>query len=279
MVVFPNAKINLGLNVVKKRNDGYHNIESVFVPIPITDALEINQNKLGKTQFSCSGIKIPSDGKANLVERAFSIMQSKYNIPSVDLDLLKQIPIGAGLGGGSADAAACILGLNDLFQLQLNENELFNLAGQLGADCAFFLKNKMVYSEGIGDEFSDFFVDLSQLHFIVVYPNIHVSTVEAYKHIKPCKPDKNIREILNNPVETWKKELKNDFEKSVFIQCPEIGEIKQELYNLGATYASMSGSGSAVFGIFKEAPVISFSHLGKSWKFNIPCPSSKEKSK
>ena len=129
MVVFPNAKINLGLNVVKKRNDGYHNIESVFVPIPITDALEINQNKLGKTQFSCSGIKIPSDGKANLVERAFSIMQSKYNIPSVDLDLLKQIPIGAGLGGGSADAAACILGLNDFSNILAKITECKKIAG------------------------------------------------------------------------------------------------------------------------------------------------------
>lgn len=269
MVTFPNAKINLGLHITEKRADGYHNIESVFVPVPINDALEITKNKTNKTNFSSAGIKIPSDGKPNLVERAFSIVQSKYQIPNVDIELLKQIPIGAGLGGGSADAAACILSFNKLFDLQLSEKELLSLAGQLGADCAFFIKNKIMYVEGIGDRFTDLALDLSKYHFVVVYPNIHVSTAEAYKHVSPKTPSNNIRDILAKPIETWKHELKNDFENSVFKQHPKIEKVKQHLYESGAIYASMSGSGSTVFGIFKNVPEADFENLGKNWNFSL----------
>lgn len=269
MVVFPNAKINLGLHITGKRLDGYHNIESVFIPIPITDALEITKNKKEKTDFISSGIKIPSDGKSNLVERAFSLVRKEFEIPTVDLELLKNIPIGAGLGGGSADAAKCILGLNTLFNLQLSEKKLLELSGQLGADCAFFIKNKTMYARGIGDIFTDIDVNLSNYHFVVVYPNIHISTVNAYKYIKPKKPIKSIKDILKQPIETWKKELKNDFEYSVFKQHPEIRAVKEEIYDSGAIYASMSGSGSTVFGIFKNPPKTNFKHLGKHWSFSL----------
>ncbi len=267
MVIFPNAKINLGLHITEKRPDGYHNIESVFIPVPINDAMEITQNENEKTTFSSTGIKIPSDGKPNLVERAFSILQSKYQIPTVDIELIKNIPIGSGLGGGSADAAACILSLNQLFDLQISEKELLSLAGQLGADCAFFIKNKIMYIEGIGDKFTDITLDLSNYHIVVVYPNIHVSSADAYKHIAPKKPSSNIREILAKPIETWKNELKNDFEISVFKQHPKIEKVKQDLYDSGAIYASMSGSGSTVYGIFKNAPETNFESIGKNWSF------------
>ena len=269
MVIFPNAKINLGLHIIEKRPDGYHNIESVFIPVPINDALEITKNKNEKTTFSSTGIKIPSDGKPNLIERAFSILQSKYPIPAVDIELIKNIPIGAGLGGGSSDAAACILILNKLFDLQLSEKEQINIASQLGADCPFFVKNKIMYVEGIGDEFTDINLDLSNYHFVVIYPNIHVSTADAYKHVNPQKPSSNIRKILDKPIEKWKNELKNDFEISVFKQYPKIEKVKQELYDSGAIYASMSGSGSTVFGIFKNDPKTNFDTLGKNWDFSI----------
>lgn len=268
MVVFPNAKINLGLNIVEKRPDGYHNIESVFMPIPITDALEITINNASKTKFSSSGIDIPSDGKPNLVERAWMILNEEYNIPTVDLDLLKKIPIGAGLGGGSADAASAILGLNDLFNLNISEEKLLLLASKLGADCAFFVKNKPVYAEGIGDDFSDFPFDLSSYHFVIIYPNIHVSTPEAYKHVTPNASLKDIRVTLKQPIETWKDELFNDFESSVFKQYPKIEKVKEALYNAGAIYASMSGSGSTLFGIFQDAPSKEkFKNLGQRWAF------------
>ena len=269
MVVFPNAKINLGLHITEKRPDGYHNIESVFVPVPIYDALEITQNSGDKTKFSSTGIEIPSDGKSNLVERAFSIIHSKYQIPTVDVELLKKIPIGAGLGGGSADAAACILSLNKICDLQLPEKELLNLASQLGADCTFFIKNKTMYAEGIGDDFTHINLDLSKYHFVVVYPNIHVSTADAYKHVTPQQPSNNIKEILAEPIETWGNKLKNDFEISVFKQYPKIEKVKKQLYDCGAIYASMSGSGSTVFGIFKNTPETNFEALGKSWNFTL----------
>ena len=269
MVFFPNAKINLGLHITSKRGDGYHNIESVFMPIPINDALEITINNSQKTIFSSTGIDIPSDGKPNLVERAWNILNSEYNIPTVDLDLIKKIPIGAGLGGGSSDAAACILGLNEMFELNLSEKELLSVASQLGADCAFFVKNKPVYAEGIGDVFSEIELNLNGLHFIVIYPNIHVSTPKAYKHVIPKLPQKNIRDILSKPIQNWKEELKNDFENSVFTQFPKIRDVKQILYDEGAEYASMSGSGSSIFGIFEKEPTGNFNEFGNVWKFNL----------
>jgi len=268
MVFFPNAKINLGLNIVEKRADGYHNIESVFMPIPIYDALEITEN-LTETIFSSSGIPIPDNGEPNLVERAWLLLKEEFDIPTVDLDLLKKIPIGAGLGGGSADAASCILGLNKIFNLKITEEKISTIASKLGADCAFFIKNKPVFAEGVGDQFTPIEVNLKGKHFVVIYPNIHVSTPEAYKHVKPRGVGKSIKEILKQPVKSWKGELINDFEYSVFQQYPFIQEVKNELYSNGALYASLSGSGSTVFGVFDEKPEITFSKEVQRWDFNL----------
>ncbi|MDG1517308.1 MAG: 4-(cytidine 5'-diphospho)-2-C-methyl-D-erythritol kinase [Flavobacteriales bacterium] len=268
MVFFPNAKINLGLNIIEKRPDGYHNIESVFMPIPIHDALEIIENST-ETKFSSSGISIPDNGEPNLVERAWLLLKEEFNIPTVDLDLLKKIPIGAGLGGGSADAASCILGLNNIFNLNITEEKLLKIASKLGADCAFFIKNKPVFAQGIGDQFTPIGLNLKGKHFVIIYPNIHVSTPEAYKYVKPRNLGKSIKEILKQPIESWKGVLKNDFEHSVFQQYPFIKEVKNELYSNGAIYASLSGSGSTVFGIFDKKPEIKFSKEVQRWDFNL----------
>jgi 4-diphosphocytidyl-2-C-methyl-D-erythritol kinase len=183
--------------------------------------------------------------------------------------LIKKIPIGAGLGGGSSDAATCILGLNKMFELNIPEEKLLDLTSQLGADCAFFIKNKPVYAKGIGDDFSDLEINLNGLHFVVIYPNIHVSTPNAYKYIIPKQPQSDIRKIVREPVEYWKNNLKNDFEESVFNQYPTIKKIKDILYEAGAVYASMSGSGSTLFGIFKEEPSNKFNKYGQVWQFTL----------
>lgn len=269
MVVFPNAKINLGLHITEKRPDGYHNIESVFYPIPVSDVLEITENQGDKTNFKALGIDIPSDGKPNLVEQAWSLVNSIHPIPFVDLELLKNIPIGAGLGGGSSDAAFCIRGLNELFNLKMSEETILQLAGELGADCAFFVKNQPVYAEGIGDIFSRTKVNLKGKHILLIYPNIHVSTPIAYKHVIPRKPENDIREVLQQPIETWKNKLVNNFEASVFKEFPRIKEIKNKLYEEGALYASMSGSGSSIFGIFNSEPKFKLPENIQHWSIQL----------
>jgi 4-diphosphocytidyl-2-C-methyl-D-erythritol kinase len=269
MVVFPNAKINLGLHITEKRPDGYHNIESVFYPIQLTDALEITENKSNKNKFEAIGVEIPKDGKLNLVEQAWEIVNSYTPIPRVDLDLLKKIPIGAGLGGGSSDAAFCITGLNQLFKLDIPENKMLEMAGELGADCAFFVKNKATYAEGVGDEFTDVEFSLAGKFLVLVYPNIHVSTPIAYKHVVPTKPKYNIKEILRLPIEAWKDKLENNFEASVFKEYPLIETIKNTLYNQGAQYASMSGSGSSIFGIYDTEPQITFDENVQFWTLKL----------
>ena len=269
MVVFPNAKINLGLHITSKRADGYHNIESVFYPIPLNDALEITENKLKKNNFNTIGIKIPQNGKLNLVEQAWEIVNEFKAIPNVDLELLKNIPIGAGLGGGSSDAAFCIKGLNKLFNLKIEEGKVLEMAGRLGADCAFFVKNKAIYAEGIGDEFSDLNLTLKGKFLVLVYPNIHVSTPIAYKHVVPSQPKFDIKKVLKSPIEDWKSKLVNNFESSVFVEYPFIESIKNKLYEKGALYASMSGSGSSVYGIYDTEPEIKFDENIKFWTLRL----------
>lgn len=273
MIVFPNAKINLGLHITGKRADGYHNIESVFVPIPINDVLEITENNEQKSIFTSTGINIPNDGKPNLVEQAWQLLKNEFNIPAVDLDLLKIIPIGAGLGGGSADAAACLQGLNELFSLELSEDKLLTIASKLGADCAFFIKNKPVFAKGVGNEFNEINFDINQqfknLHIVIIYPNIHVSTPLAYKHVAPHAPKNNLLTTLQLPVHEWKNKLVNDFETSVFTSFPEISAVKNNLYENGALYAAMSGSGSTLFGIFKNKPELEQLKNYKRWDFSF----------
>ncbi|ELR70522.1 4-diphosphocytidyl-2-C-methyl-D-erythritol kinase [Fulvivirga imtechensis AK7] len=253
MVVFPNAKINLGLNILSKREDGYHNISSAFYPIPLQDVLEMLPAK--QLQFDTSGLGIPGNTESNLILKAYHLLQSKYNLPPVHIHLHKVIPMGAGLGGGSADAAYAIKVLNELFELGLTPDTMEGYAGYLGSDCPFFIRNKPILAEGTGNVFSDIAIDLSGKWLVLICPNIHVSTVEAYSRVNTGKPQYNLKETIETtPIAEWKDRVKNDFEDSVFQLHPHLAEIKDELYRLGAAYASMTGSGSSIYGLFEADP-------------------------
>lgn len=253
MVLFPNAKINIGLNVTEKRNDGFHNIESIFYPVfELYDVLEIV--KCEELKFTSTGIEIPGSKKDNLCLKAYQLLKQDFNISPVHIYLLKVIPIGAGLGGGSADAAFTLKGLNDLFDLKLTDEQLISYAQKLGSDCAFFIKNKPVYAFNKGDEFGDIELDLLTFEIKIEYPNIHIGTAEAYAGIQPKEPVKNIKSLIAEvPIENWKETIKNDFEESIFPNHPEIKELKEKMYKNGAVYASMTGSGSAVYGVFERS--------------------------
>ncbi len=252
MITFPNAKINIGLNVVDTRPDGYHNLETIFYPVKLSDALEVIEAE--ETAFTSSGIEIDAAPENNLVFRAYSLLAADFDLPPVKMHLHKVIPFGAGLGGGSADAAFALKMLNDYFSLGLSAEQLENYAARIGADCPFFIQNKPTFAHGIGDQFKPVNLDLSAYEIVVIKPPFAVSTPQAYQNIIPAKPDFNLLKIENLPIEEWKTVVKNDFEKSVFPQFSEIEKLKEKLYEAGAVYASMSGSGSAVFGIFRHLP-------------------------
>ena len=256
MITFPNAKINIGLNIVEKRSDGFHNIESVFYPVGLSDALEVIENTDKTTErivFSSSGIEIPGDSSNNLCCHAFHLIAKDYSLPNVKIHLHKHIPIGAGLGGGSADAAFFIRLLNEKFELGLAWGEMHHYAKQLGSDCSFFVSNKTAFVEGRGDIFESIKLDLSNYNIVLIYPNIHVNTAKAYSGVHPKKSIRSLEnDILNLPMELWKNYIQNDFEDSMFFQFPELKKIKEALYSNGAIYASMSGSGSTLYGIFKN---------------------------
>jgi 4-diphosphocytidyl-2-C-methyl-D-erythritol kinase len=254
MISFPNAKINLGLHIVSKRPDGYHNIETVFYPIHWCDVLEVVPAKEKKGRFIQTGIAIEDDLQKNLVMKAYRLLKIPFDIPEIDIYLRKNIPFGAGLGGGSADAAFMLQLLNDFADLHLSVGQLEEYAVRIGADCAFFIQNKPLFAEETGTVFTPINLSLKGYYLILVKPDIHVSTQEAYAKVKPQSPVESIRDIIQSPITTWKDKLVNDFENSIFVQYPEIGEIKQKMYDQGAVYASMSGSGSSVFGLFKDIP-------------------------
>lgn len=252
MIAFPNAKINIGLNVIEKRPDGFHNIESIFFPIlDVKDILEIVENfDSSDVVFSSSGITIPGNKNENLCLKAYHLIKNDFDIPPVKIHLHKIIPIGAGLGGGSSDAAFTLKILNQLFHLEISQKKLLEYARQLGSDCAFFIVNKPIYAFNKGDEFYDVELNLNNYKILVDYPSIHISTADAYAGITPKKPRYSILELIKNPIESWKNNIFNDFEKSILKKFPEIEESKIKMYQNGAIYASMTGSGSAVFGIF-----------------------------
>ena len=260
MITFPIAKINLGLNVVEKRPDGYHNLQTVFYPVPIMDALEIvPMNEGFPSDVDCdlkvTNIHIEGDEQRNLVVRAYRLLKQDFpSLPRIHTHLWKGIPTQAGMGGGSSDCAYMIRILNETFDLQLTDEQMQRYAAQLGADCAFFIKSIPCYAEGIGEKLVPISLDLSGWHIGVVRPDIPIPTKEAFSRIHPHYPELNCREVVMQPVETWHNTLVNDFEESVFALYPEIGAIKEQLYKMGATYAAMSGSGSALFGLFKEKP-------------------------
>lgn len=269
MIVFPNIKINLGLSITEKRPDGYHNLETVFYPVALEDALEIRtlpkaEKKITLHQY---GMEIAGNPEDNLVAKAYSLLDKEFHLPPVEIHLYKHIPSGAGLGGGSSDAAFMLKLLNEQFHLNLSEERLEIYAATLGADCAFFIKNKPVYAEGIGNIFSPIELSLRGYQIMIVKPDVFVSTREAFANIHPHHPEHPVKEVIRRPVAEWKDTLINDFEASVFPQHPVIGEIKEELYNQGAIYASMSGSGSSVFGLF--APESSLPEI--DWSPNTFC--------
>lgn len=256
MITFPNAKINIGLNIIEKRDDGFHNIQSCFYPVALCDALEVVENtEVGAERFtfSSSGIEIPGDATDNLCYFAYHLVSQDYPVPAVKVHLHKNIPIGAGLGGGSSDAAFFIKLLNDKFELGISWGEMHHYARQLGSDCSFFVSNKPSFAEGRGDQYESMKLDLSNYYVVLVYPNIHVNTSKAYSGVKPKTPSRSLEnDILNLPIEQWKEFVQNDFEASIFPQFPEIKNIKEKLYSKGAIYSAMSGSGSTVFGIFDK---------------------------
>ncbi|WP_422359798.1 4-(cytidine 5'-diphospho)-2-C-methyl-D-erythritol kinase [Reichenbachiella sp.] len=250
MIAFPNAKINIGLNITSKRADGYHNLSSCFLPIDWKDALEIVPTD--QFEFTSSGLDIPGDSSGNLCVKAYNLLKEKHNIPPVKMHLHKVIPMGAGLGGGSADGAFALKLLNDQFEIGLANDELEAYAKTLGADCPFFIDNKPKLVTGIGEVMEDVTVDLSGYSMVVVFPGIHVSTKTAFAGINPKEPSYDLKTILQQPPKNWQGTIINDFEKTVFAAHPEILKIKEQLLQQGAAYASMTGTGSAVFGVFGE---------------------------
>lgn len=255
MITFPNAKINLGLNIIEKRPDGYHNLETIFYPINLQDALEVTRRDTDSKEYilRVCGTSLEIDDEDNLVVKAYKLLKKDHpQMLPIDIHMYKHIPAGAGLGGGSSDAAHMIKLLNEKFLLKLSAEQMESYAAQLGADCAFFIKNKPVFATGIGNVFEPIELSLKGYHIVLVKPDIFVSTRDAFSHIKPARPSVSLKEIVKQPIENWKDSMKNDFEVSVFLKFPEVAAIKDELYDLGAVYAAMSGSGSSVYGIFKE---------------------------
>lgn len=248
------AKINIGLHVVGKRPDGYHNLETIFYPIPLYDTLEINPLDSADEpfRFRTSGIPIPGCADDNLVLSVYKQMKSEFRLPALHISLFKRIPTGAGLGGGSSDAASMMMMLNNMFHLGLTDQEMEKRIAVFGADCPFFIRRSPVYATGIGTTFQPVGLDLTGLNLVLVKPDIHVSTANAYAFVKAHPADIDLRDAVQRPVFQWKSNVKNDFEASVFPQFPGISRIKSTLYDLGATYVSMSGSGSAVFALMTE---------------------------
>ncbi|WP_309980571.1 MULTISPECIES: 4-(cytidine 5'-diphospho)-2-C-methyl-D-erythritol kinase [Dyadobacter] len=250
MLVFPNAKINIGLNIVEKRPDGFHNIESCFYPVGWSDALEITLAE--QFSFHSDGIAIPGNANDNLCAKAYEMLRTDFDLPAVKIHLLKTVPIGAGLGGGSADAAFTIKALNQLFDLGISIEEQEKYARLIGSDCAFFIRNKPVYCFEKGDQFDAIDIHISGKWIVLVNPGIHISTIEAYSGVVAKRSTENLRNILREPISAWKGRVTNDFEATLFKKYRSLEEIKEKLYGLGAEYAAMSGSGSTLFGIFGQ---------------------------
>ena len=249
MIAFPNCKINLGLNIIRKREDGFHDLETIFLPVPFTDVLEIISSD--KTELTVTGL--PVNATENLCIKAYNLLQQKFpELTPVKMHLHKVVPMGAGLGGGSSDASFILNMLIEKFELNVNLEELRDIALQLGSDCPFFLINKPCFATGRGEILEPLDLDLTNYKILIINPGIHIDTKWAFSKIFPEERKKSIKEIIAQPIETWKEELQNDFEIPVFAEYLEIEKLKNDLYELGATYASLSGSGSSVFGLFKK---------------------------
>ncbi|MCG8412285.1 MAG: 4-(cytidine 5'-diphospho)-2-C-methyl-D-erythritol kinase [Bacteroidales bacterium] len=252
MIDFPNAKINIGLNITEKRLDGFHNIETVFFPIKLNDVLEINKSDRGCV-FNNTGLTIDNSSvESNLCYKAYLLLKNDFNLPDINIHLHKIIPFGAGLGGGSSDASFTLKMLNSIFNLNLTKQKLVCYAQQLGSDCAIFIENKPAFAEQRGDILTFIDVDLSDKYLVLIHPGIHINTGLAYSKITPRKTENCLLDLIKEPIDTWKTKIFNDFEDVVFSEYPEIKQIKEKLYDLGAVYSAMSGSGSSVYGIFNS---------------------------
>ena len=253
------CKINLGLNVVERRPDGYHNLQTIFYPVPLYDELTIREKDSlimdGEDTLTLGGNPLEGEVWDNLVLRAVRLLrQEGFPIPPLNIDLRKVIPSGAGLGGGSSDAACMVTSLTRLYGLPLSEEQMERLVSKLGADCPFFVNPRPLYAEGIGDVFTPIALDLSGWYLMLVKPEVHVSTREAYAGVHPHQPAYSLLDVVKQPVGAWASRMVNDFEESIFFNHPLLSEIKEELYRQGAAYASMSGSGSTIFGLFRSRP-------------------------
>ncbi len=274
MIQFPNCKINLGLSILEKRKDGFHALETVFYPVTLNDILEITKTINGQqnalVQFESSGNPIPGDVSSNLCVKAYHLLKTDFpQITPVTIHLHKKIPIGAGLGGGSSDGAAALSILNDLFQLKLSSTQLIQYAAQLGSDCPFFILNEACHATGRGEIMQPISINLSNYTMALIHPNIPISTGWAFQQITPAIKEKTIASIIQQPIATWKNELINDFEKPVFEAHPSLALIKNDLYEQGAIYASLSGSGSSLFGLFPKGTVFNPSSAFDKLKMDI----------
>jgi len=263
MIQFSPCKINLGLSILEKRTDGFHALETVFYPVALHDIVELVPAKL--FAFTHTGISIPGDTSNNLCVKAYHLLKADYpHIADVKIHLHKNIPMGAGLGGGSADGSTVLQLLNELFKLNLSKTQLINYAAQLGSDCPFFIFNEACHATGRGEILAPISIDLSNYTIVLVHPGIHIATPWAFQQLTPCVKEKTIAEIIKQPIETWKEELINDFEAPVFKAHPSLEDLKNNLYSQGAIYASMSGSGSSLFGIFSKGTKIESPTAGTS---------------
>jgi len=250
--MFPPAKINLGLNVLHKRSDGYHELDTCMIPIELTDVLEVLPSN--KFQFIQTGLTVEGSSNDNLVVRAYNLLKENYNLPPVYIHLRKNIPMGAGLGGGSADATYTLLALNDLFKLKISNDDLKKYSTELGSDCPFFVEKSPQIAKGRGEELYPIELNLKGYYLKLIFPGIHISTAEAYGNVIFSKHSLSVKNSIDRPIEEWKNNLKNDFESSAFKLHPELEKWKNDLYSEGAIYASMTGSGSTMYGIFKDKP-------------------------
>jgi 4-diphosphocytidyl-2-C-methyl-D-erythritol kinase len=278
MIIFPNAKINLGLHITSRRSDGYHNLDTVFYPVPIYDALEIVTD--GSTLpgeepfvFTSGGLAIQGNPQENLCVKACRLVLADFpNIPPFQIHLHKHIPMGAGLGGGSADAAFTLVLLNRKFKLGLTEGRLLEYALRLGSDCPFFILNSPCSATGRGEELAPLRLDLSGWHLIVVFPGIHLPTADAFRSVRPAVPLQSAKETVQTPVENWRNSLQNDFEAGASSRYPELSRIRETLYAAGASYVSMSGSGSAMYGFFSKEAISRPLFPGHYRVFYLPHP-------
>ncbi len=265
MIQFPHCKINLGLSILEKRKDGFHNLETVFYPVGLKDIIEITPHSkpTHEVAFSSSGIAVPGNDSDNLCVKAYQLLKKDYShLPPIQMHLHKAIPMGAGLGGGSSDATAVIQILNKLFSLQLSEDVLLQYTAQLGSDCPFFLHEQPCHALGRGEILNPISLSLKDYQIVLIHPAISISTAWAFQQIQPASKERNILDIIQQPISTWKQDLINDFESPILAAHPILQSIKTELYEKGAIYASMSGSGSSFFGIFEQSttmPAFSFS--------------------